>query len=35
MKSAILDGMIPIRDKALDLVDKGQTTVEQLLHFAV
>ena len=35
IKSAMLDGMIPIRKKGLELVDKGQTTVDQLLHFAV
>jgi type IV pilus assembly protein PilB len=34
-KAASLDGMIPLRKKAIFLVEKGQTTVEQLLSFAV
>ena len=34
-KVAILDGMIPLRKKAIFLVEKGQTTVDQLLAFAV
>lgn len=35
LNAAILDGMIPLRTKALDLVAKGQTTVDQVLAFAV
>ena len=34
-KVAMLDGMIPLRKKAIFLVGKGQTTVDQLLAFAV
>lgn len=34
-KVAILDGMIPLRKQAIYLVEKGQTTVDQLLSFAV
>jgi len=35
LKAATRDGMVPLRKKALDLVEKGQTTIEQVLSFAV
>jgi len=35
LKVAMRDGMIPLRRKALELVEKGQTTVDQVLLFAV
>lgn len=35
LKVALREGMIPLRRKALELVEKGQTTVEQVLSFAV
>jgi type IV pilus assembly protein PilB len=34
-RAAILDGMVPFRRKAMSLVEKGITTVDQLLVFAV
>jgi type IV pilus assembly protein PilB len=35
LRTAELDGMIPLRKKAIDLVEQGLTTVDQLLAFAV
>ena len=35
LKVAMRDGMIPLRRKALELIEKGQTTVDQVLLFAV
>jgi type IV pilus assembly protein PilB len=35
MKAALRDGMVPLRKKALDLVGEGQTTIDQVLSFAV